>query len=193
MTCRLIRWCRTYFLQQGTSSYIYDEVLKLQSSLAGINLQAESEEEANEAIEESLRELKKLSSSTQSHVPSAASLASLQRLMTLYVKLWFNLRTVVCETFLTENDVLDAGNLIQKRLGDAMNLASGESKQSDNSSSLGSSLQEINLFPHEKLQLHMDCVNALGEIVGVDDVDDMGGVVSLFLMLLFSLFSCGIG
>ena len=37
---------------------------------------------------------------------------------------------------------------------------------------------DMYLHPHEKLQLHMDCLNALGEIVTVEDVDDMGGVVS---------------
>lgn len=36
----------------------------------------------------------------------------------------------------------------------------------------------VQLQSHEKLQIHMDCLNALGEIVNVDDVDDMGGVVS---------------
>ncbi len=42
----------------------------------------------------------------------------------------------------------------------------------------------VQLQSHEKLQIHMDCLNALGEIVNVDDVDDMGGVVSKTKLLL---------
>lgn len=32
----------------------------------------------------------------------------------------------------------------------------------------------------EWLQLHVDCMNGVGEVIGIDDVDDMGGSVSLF-------------
>lgn len=61
--------------------------------------------------------------------------------------------------------------------------AKTESKFADNIIAL----DDLKLLPHEKLQLHMDCVNALGEIVGVEDVDDMGGVVrNLPLRLLSS-------
>lgn len=34
------------------------------------------------------------------------------------------------------------------------------------------------LRPDEQLQVHMDCINAVGEIVAIEDVDDMGGSVS---------------
>lgn len=30
----------------------------------------------------------------------------------------------------------------------------------------------------ERLQVHMDCMNAAGEVVAIEDVDDMGGAVS---------------
>jgi hypothetical protein len=63
-----------------------------------------------------------------------------------------------------------------------MNINLDESKSSESTNTNATHLQEINLFPHEKLQLHMDCLNALGEIVTVDDVDDMGGVVSFFYL-----------
>jgi hypothetical protein len=36
----------------------------------------------------------------------------------------------------------------------------------------------VELLAHEKLQIHMDCMNAVGEIITVDDVDDLGGAVS---------------
>lgn len=32
----------------------------------------------------------------------------------------------------------------------------------------------------EKLQLHIDCMNALGEIISLEDVHDLGGAVSVF-------------
>ena len=35
------------------------------------------------------------------------------------------------------------------------------------------------LRPHEKLQVHMDIMNAVGEIVTIEDVDDLGGSVRL--------------
>jgi hypothetical protein len=107
-----LRWCRTYFLQQGTSAFLYDEVIRLQSSLSGIHIPTTGEE-MNETLEETLKELQKLSVMSRTHLPSSATQFALQRLMTLYVKLWFNLRTLVYETFLTESDVLDAGSLIQ--------------------------------------------------------------------------------
>ena len=35
----------------------------------------------------------------------------------------------------------------------------------------------IKLKPSERLQVHMDCLNAHGQLVGIEDVDDMGGQV----------------
>lgn len=35
------------------------------------------------------------------------------------------------------------------------------------------------LVGEEKLQLHIDCMNALGEIVSLEDVNDLGGAVRL--------------
>ena len=37
---------------------------------------------------------------------------------------------------------------------------------------------QVPLRATEQLQVHMDCLNALGEVVGIEDVDDMGGSVS---------------
>lgn len=47
----------------------------------------------------------------------------------------------------------------------------------------------MRLRPEEQLQVHMDCLNAVGEIVTIEDVDDMGGSVST-MPLLFSLRLC---
>jgi hypothetical protein len=168
------RWCRTYFLQQGTSSVIYDEVVKLQSLLSsGINIKTNNADEEEE--EAHLNELQKLSTSTLTP-PSAPILSALHRLMALYIKLWFHLRSLVYETFLSEKDVLEAGTAIQQKLDDIMN--NPRVSVSSPSLNFGLNLNEVFLHSHEKLQLHMDCLNAMGEIVNIEDVDDMGGVVS---------------
>jgi len=42
------------------------------------------------------------------------------------------------------------------------------------------------LKPHEKLQVHMDIMNAVGEIVSIEDVDDLGGSVSKTVEMISS-------
>lgn len=45
--------------------------------------------------------------------------------------------------------------------------------------SLQSLLPDTHLLaPSERLQVHMDCMNAAGDVVAIEDVDDMGGAVS---------------
>jgi hypothetical protein len=50
-------------------------------------------------------------------------------------------------------------------------------EEKDDIESLQSSVE---LLGHEKLQIHMDCMNSIGEVITVDDVDELGGAVSLF-------------
>jgi hypothetical protein len=45
-------------------------------------------------------------------------------------------------------------------------------------SSMGEGFNSLHLVGSERLQVHMDCMNALGQIVRIEDVDDMGGLVS---------------
>ena len=42
----------------------------------------------------------------------------------------------------------------------------------------------IQLLANEKLQIHMDCMNAVGEVITVDDVDDLGGAVRAFISVV---------
>ena len=44
--------------------------------------------------------------------------------------------------------------------------------------SLSGDFHKLYLRDSERLQVHMDCMNALGQIVKIEDVDDMGGLVS---------------
>jgi hypothetical protein len=46
-------------------------------------------------------------------------------------------------------------------------------------------LPDLTLLASERLQVHMDCMNATGEIVAIEDVDDMGGAVSACLFTIF--------
>ena len=41
-------------------------------------------------------------------------------------------------------------------------------------------LNSVCLENSERLLVHMDCMNAFGQIVKIEDVDDMGGQVALF-------------
>jgi hypothetical protein len=58
----------------------------------------------------------------------------------------------------------------------SMNHSGGGSGKSSFSSSL-SYLDDVVLLGSERLQVHMDCMNALGQVVAIEDVDDMGGSV----------------
>lgn len=148
-------------------------------------MQQQSSETAEEDVQESLSELQKLASfSVTASLPAPAVLQSLQRLMSLYVKMWFNLRTLVFEIFFQESDVLAAAERIQQRLTEMMMV----SEVAASTSSKGAILQEMQLYPHEKLQLHIDCLNALGEIISIEDVDDMGGVVSVIHAFFLTFF-----
>ncbi len=52
-----------------------------------------------------------------------------------------------------------------------------------------SSVKDVKLKSNERLQVHMDCMNAHGQLVEIEDVDEMGGQVcwlaaSLFVRLI---------
>src|SRR5687768_14826248 len=49
-------------------------------------------------------------------------------------------------------------------------------------------LPGVLLAPGERLQVHVDCMNAVGDIVTVEDVDDMGGSVSSCVYGAISVF-----
>lgn len=61
----------------------------------------------------------------------------------------------------------------------AHDLRQSDFFQLDQWHSLGLNDPSFALRPNEQLQVHMDCLNAVGEIVSIEDVDDMGGSVRL--------------
>jgi hypothetical protein len=50
-------------------------------------------------------------------------------------------------------------------------------------SSTTSHFNDVRLEDSERLLVHMDCMNAFGQIVKIEDVDDMGGQVRATLSL----------
>ncbi len=124
-------------------------------------------------------------------------LNDVDRLERLYVKLWLCLRWAVFKAFTEHNDVLDAGSAVQvssllyyvlllftltvllvaqDMLHTLMKtaLAYDENISQPNNAQI-SRLWNTTLSNTEQLHVHMDCMNALGQIVKIEDVDDMGG------------------
>lgn len=111
--------------------------------------------------------------------------SSLQRLEALYFKLLLSLRLAVKLAFAGHSDVLEAGTEVQRKL-DLIMKGQADVEQEGVSifeqeqwRSLALHATQWALRPSEQLQVHMDCLNAVGEIVSIEDVDDMGGSVRL--------------
>jgi hypothetical protein len=99
------------------------------------------------------------------------SLEDIKRMMSLYVKLWFALRVLVHDLFLSSRDVLTAATELQRQLNDVLRNANDNSNvEVEFSLSMAGTMQA-----NESLPLHIDCMNALGEIIALEDVQDMGG------------------
>lgn len=59
-------------------------------------------------------------------------------------------------------------------------------KLSIDSSSDLDAINKITLKDSERLLVHMDCMNAFGQIVKIEDVDDMGGQVLSFILVFLT-------
>lgn len=101
---------------------------------------------------------------------------NLHRLEALYTKLFVGLRTSVKIGFSLHTDVLEAGTFIQKSMDSIMKGGSIPGYEGESPSYFGGfDLNNVVLLPGERLKLHMDCMNAYGQIITIDDVDEMGG------------------
>lgn len=49
---------------------------------------------------------------------------------------------------------------------------------------------DVTLGAGERLQVHVDCVDGLGAVVTIEDVDDMGGSVSGWITIIFARYGC---
>eukprot|EP01032_Pedospumella_encystans_P011063 gene11063-12896_t len=176
-----LRWCRTYFLQRGRTAAqvdVSDDLLA--------NNDAEYEDNGDETYRTESKHSNDLVAAGKVDIDHGLA-ESLERLEGLYVKLLLALRLVVKIAFARHNDVLEAGTEVQRKLdalmkGTPMEEGSAETDAEgldiftqEQWASLRLDTAALRLRPEEQLQVHMDCLNAVGEIVTIEDVDDMGG------------------
>ena len=159
-----IRFCRSYFLRRGKSL----PFLKDAEALVGAD-----EEDEGQWIDDNAH---KRSATHASGVSEATAVATLERLEGLYVKLWLGLRATVLAAFKSHVDVLEAGTYVQRTMDAFMKgKLDAEAAAAVGAVADLPGLGAVRLRAGERLQVHMDCLNALGEVVSVEDVDDMGG------------------
>jgi hypothetical protein len=144
-----MRWCRTYFLQRGKC---LDRILDPEALVS--NEGKEGGENEADCLSESIKHMK-------------AKGIVIDRMEVLHYKLCTAFRFAVKTAFSENADVLDAGGAVQEMMHSFM---TGESDIDD-----CSDMKHVKLLPSERLQVHMDCLNAHGQLVGIEDVDDMGG------------------
>jgi len=104
---------------------------------------------------------------------------SMLRIQGLYYKITCILRWTVRTIFATRTDVLEAGSEIQQTIDAIM-------KGRQSLASYGAEGTFLDGFTldsaaGEKIQVHIDCMNAIGQVVSIDDVDDMGGQCFVYL------------
>lgn len=176
------RWCRTYFLQRGKAIPLVKNIDSLvDSEQHHPQLSLSESKMANNATTTGM--IDDVAVMIPTHVTT-----SLQRLESLYSKLYIYMRRIVKVAFATHCDVLEAGTYLQRKMNLAM---SGQSlvETSDSAevtqaltavfASSMYDLDSVKLLPvTEYLTVHMDCMNAMGKVVSVEDVDDMNGNVS---------------
>jgi len=169
-----LRWSRTFFLHRGRTAAAVEA-----SDDLFIDEDDEGEGKHSELASAGKMELER------------GVAASLERLESLYVKLLLAMRLVVKIAFAKHSDVLEAGTEVQRKLDAIMKGTQEESKAEEDGDDEGVDIftreqwralkldsAALSLRPEEQLQVHMDCINAVGEIVTIEDVDDMGGSVS---------------
>eukprot|EP00981_Chlorochromonas_danica_P008896 scaffold2338_cov184-Ochromonas_danica.AAC.7 len=169
-----LRWCRTYFLASALGSQLLEELQRLQKEM-DVDLQVDEDEEEDQA-DVSVGKM-----SSCDIMLLNAEQQSLLRLQRLYVKLWLTMRYLAKKAFTGSSDILAAAGELQTKLTEAMTTEAPF--QVDEDFVTLSRLFEKNslLGAQEYLQIHMDCMNALGEVITADDVEDLGGVCWIYI------------
>lgn len=194
-----MRWCRTYLLQRGRClDFLKDHdalVDDLDVDDAASSLDDDDVVGGGSQLAEQPTVFGSLGTITSA--PRAPKLAqriaptvarAISRLEALYAKLWLSLRWAVRVAFASFSDVLEAGTFLQACMDELMRgntgpaaasesatvtLPSGQTRTLQYPAELG--LAAVALAGGERLQVHMDCLNAFGQVVTIDDIDDMGG------------------
>lgn len=164
-----MRWCRSYFFGLGCNNFLLGELQKLLRHNA--SSAADDETESTSLSEMIPIELFKQLAFYRDEEKIV------QRMACLYVKLCVYLvrcsRIAFCNAF----DIITAATELQEQLTAAM--TNSEYVTDKDLHSLFPDLSPLVLQGHERLQIHMDCMNALGEVITADEVDELGGAVSL--------------
>ena len=163
-----MRWCRTYILQRGKRlSYVRDADALVQRAYDEVPWNAL---QSNSAI--------------------------IQRIESLNAKLVYCLRACIKSAFSVHSDVLDAGQAVQLTIDRMMKssdpLTSDEIADGVLPVLLPLALRNVLLMGQEYLQVHMDCVNAHGSVVTIEDVDDLGGTCWTYIRVSVHRVGSGI-
>ena len=194
-----IRFCRTYFLRQGKSlPFLIDtDALVTGGGNDGGDGDNENKDEEywNGVDEITHPTLDKIYHKDlyENNFEDAQNRA-LSRLEGLYVKLWLGLRHSVRAAFQIHEDVLEAGKYVQRAMDllmkgkatDELFHMLQEGTGGGHEEGLLDGIKGFNLLMSsdlvgvvlqagERVQVHMDCMNGFGEVVTIEDVDDMGG------------------
>lgn len=157
-----LRWCRTYLLHKGFNSPMLRDAAALVEKEEDLMLTPDVTDAGGSAgvLEE---------------VPAVLRMRGvLSRLQGLYLKLQHTLSWAVRVSFSQNADVLDAGRFVQLAVNAAMK---GEMlvQKTQIPYPEGLGLEALKMEGVEQLQVHMDCMNSLGKVVSIEDVDDLGG------------------
>ena len=187
-----MRWCRTYFLQRGKSIEYIRDVDALVNEVIHDDIDDIDENDEGESVEntEARKEEIDTNAPIESLRISGSIVNAINRLEALYVKVWLGLRFVVREAFATHNDVLDAATYIQQGIDDIMK-GKPHSVILKDVPYLG--LHDIILEMDEQLLVHIDCLDALGRIVSIEDIDEMGGTIWVYVRVSVSGIVLGEG
>ena len=201
-----LRWCRTYLLKRGKCLDYLEDLDSLTREAENYRSNARGNESGDIDVDGGIMEqddediaiasrVKEYQNGTNSSLKSCPAVITqkIDRLESLYVKLSVGLKAIIRKLFNYEKDILEAANkfhllidLFMKGKYDEMNNAvEGLSCAIDleSISGEGFDLNDIVLGKNEQVQVHIDCLDALGRIVSIEDIDDMGGRCWVYVRL----------
>lgn len=169
-----IRWCRSYLLHRGRSTHR----IHIDSLVSNGDEEEEQEGDEKQAEDDVIR-----SSTGSSTSISAVTEQGLRRLEALYCKLQLALRYAVRCAFTVSSSVLEAASFIQSSLDGIMKRKECFQVMGFRAASTtdGAVLDKVSLRKGEVMQLHMDCMNAHGQIITVEDIKDIHDVCWVYI------------
>jgi hypothetical protein len=105
------------------------------------------------------------------------------RLKALYFKLVCTLRWAVRATMAVHSDLFDVANAITAMTDAVMKGKESTAVFGDDAMRHDLDGLRVSSENGEEIKIHVDCMNAFGQVVSIDDVDDMGGQCFVFIRL----------